>query len=142
VLGGIVAAHDLLGLNDAGAVLVDDVEGLVDEVQAALGEGVPHALDELLEGDRAAVVRVEVIEEHPDLWVREAHLELLHSLLELAHGQRLGAVVVHDAELALEADEAVRSVRLHLLLELSDEHAHAGVRDRGVSCAKEEEEEE
>lgn len=100
------------------------------EQTAAVERAYPQLLQKLFEVDRAAAIGVEVFEERQDLVGREVEARLAHRLRELGDVERLAVVVVDDAELALDADDASGPASDEIRAETVHQVGDASVVDR------------
>ena len=71
VLGHVIHVDDIVEFEGARAVLVDDVEGLVDQGPATLVHGAADGGNEFVVADRPFVAHVEELEQLTDLPVRK-----------------------------------------------------------------------
>lgn len=101
-----VDALDVVDVDPPVAVLVQLSEGLRHQSLAAGVHGSAELAEELVVVDGAGAVDIEVGVECADLRVGEAEHVVLHGLGELVEVQRSAVVVVHNAELLPEPDDA------------------------------------
>jgi hypothetical protein len=110
-----VDALDVVNVNPAVVVSIENVVGLEDDLLSGRVHGAADGTNELVELKETSLVIVEVVEELLHLTLGETEHVVSASLreLELVEGARV--VIVHDLELSLEADEATGSARDKLL---------------------------
>jgi hypothetical protein len=115
VLLGVVDTLDIVDVDPAVAILVELFVSLEDDLLAILAHGTADAADEFVEVDEARVVDIEVGEQLLHLTFSEAEHVVTASLGELVLVEGARVVVVHDLELALEADESTGTAGNQLL---------------------------
>lgn len=129
MLLGVVNTLNIVDVNPAVSILVELLVSLHDNIYAVLVHRTTDAADEFIEVDEAGVVGVEVGEELLHLAFSEAEHVVTACLGELILVKGAGVVVVHDLELALEADESTGTAGNQLLAHGLSElirAAHAG----------------
>eukprot|EP00760_Papus_ankaliazontas_P008556 PhM_4_TR13886/c0_g1_i1/m.56465 len=131
-LGGVRLA-DVVHVDLAVAVLVEDRVGLADEATTEVVELTAEALEELVVNNRTAVVAVEVLEERLQLSLVQAHAHADHDRRELIDVEVEGAVGVGDAEPLAEGSDAAGAAlvqdvlkAVHELLSVRGDTGHIG----------------
>jgi len=119
----VVLVHDVVHVHEPALVRVQDVEREQHELRPPHAELPAHPREELVVGDGATRVLVEKLEQLLGLFGREVELALLHALLELGELEGAAAVVVHDAELAAQAVDAVGSAALEVHFQALEQRA-------------------
>lgn len=122
-----IRIFDVVDVEEAGPILVNLSESLLHECQALVVQLATNGHQELIDVQSAVPVRVERIEERGNILLGNASLEIAASLGELLLRERLGAIVVHDLEQALNAYYASGASRLDLVSEKPNQSFRANV---------------
>ena len=112
--------------------LVEDVEGLVDEGEAARVHVPADAAEELVEADRPALVAVKIYHAVLDLARRQFHAVVTHAVLELVRGQVQITRIVHDHEHTAQRADAVLPPSLQDLCPDACDHGWRALSRRGA----------
>jgi len=118
VLARVVQLLDVVQPHKAVAGDVELAVRALDQSLSVLVQLAAEGDKELVEGDRAVVALVVLLEDQVDLAVGEAQAVVLQALLELRLVERLVAVVVVDAERAGDLLDAELAAALDGLLDL------------------------
>ena len=122
-----IRIFDVVDVEEAGPILVNLSESLLHECQALVVQLATNCHQELIDVQSAVPVRVERIEERGNILLGNASLEIAASLGELLLRERLGAIVIHDLEQALNAYDASGASRLDLVSEEPNQSFGANV---------------
>ena len=127
VLVSSIRIFDIVDVEEAGPILVNLSESLLNKSQALVVQLAPNGHQELINVQSAVSVRVERIEECGNVLLGNASFEIATSLGKLLLRERLGAIVVHDLEQALNAYDASGASRLDLVSEEPNQSFRANV---------------
>ena len=122
-----VRIFDVVDVEEARPVLVNLSESLLNQGQALVVQLAANGHQELIYVQSAISVRVERIEKCGNVLLGNASFEIATSFGELLLGERLGAIVVHDLEQALNAHNASGASRLDLVSEESNQSFGANI---------------
>ena len=121
VLLGVVDSTDVVDVDEAGAVLVEDVVSLGDDGFAVGVHWATDSADEFVVLNESTLVVVEEREESADFTLAESEHVILHGLVELVLVERHGVVIVHNSKLLAQANDSSGTTGSELLSQALEE---------------------
>ena len=112
-----ISLFDIFDLYEPAAVPVKHRERFLYEYPPVFIELSPDGHEELVNVECAVVVGVEQVEDERHVLLVDAHAEVLASLRELKQRDTLAAIVVHDREELLQADDTSDATGFNLVTE-------------------------
>ena len=129
----VVRAANILNIEHAGAIFIDLLEGATDDLLAVGGEGASDLTEKFVVNNGAVMVAVEGSEEQLVFLSRAVQLVVPERLGELVVIETARAVIVHNAELPAESEDAAGSARGQGLADASYQAFESeGVRELGL----------
>jgi len=117
---GVVSLSDVVDVEDAGAVLVEDSKSFHGEVSSELVHFTSDSTKELLVVDGAITISIEDIEKSLAVGFSEADTEIVEGLHALFAGQSSGSVVISDSESSADSLDSAGATLGKLRAELVD----------------------
>lgn len=128
---GVIKIFDVVDLKGPVSIAVDLRKSPLDELPPLGIQLAPDGHEELVDVEGPVVVRIEDIENQWHVLLVNAHLEVLADLGELVKRDALGAIVIHDGEELLQADDTAGPAGLDLVPEELDKLLRLGGGIRG-----------
>jgi hypothetical protein len=127
MLLGVVVLADIVDVNLAGLVGIEDVEGLLCGGDTSGVHLTNDTSEELVVGELTRAITIEDGPGGLNLLLVETHAEVVHGLVELSGVKSMGAVVVSDLELSAEGRDTTGASSLDLGLDMLNDGGLAGV---------------
>lgn len=127
MLLGVVGLADIVDVNLAGLVGIEDVESLLCGGDTSGIHLTNDSSKELVVGELTGAITIEDGPGGLNLLLVETHAEVVHGLIELSGVKSLGAVVVSDLELSAEGRDTTGASSLDLVLDMLKDGGLAGV---------------
>ena len=128
VLRCVVTTNNILCVKNARSILVDLGECQPHEIKPAWIHRTTHTTDEFFVVYRPAAIFVEKCEQLLERVGVETERTLIHCLRELGAVKRLGAIIVHDTELAPQSDDTACTSLLQFTSEALQHILHTTAR--------------
>ena len=116
MLVGLVDSSDIIDVNPSVTIFVKLGECLHDNLLSGWVHWSSDSSDELIVGDGATSINIEVGEDDSEFLLVESEHEISACLGELVLVKRFGVIIIHDLELSLETDETSGTSLGELLL--------------------------
>ena len=127
MLLGVVALADIVDINLARLILVQDGEGLLCDGDTSRVHLTDDTSEELIVGELTRAVTIEDGLGSDDLLLVETNTEVVHGLLELSDIKSLRAVVVSDLEFSSEGRDTTGASSLDLVLDVLNDGLLTGI---------------